>query len=608
MERCLLLSLCVAVTVLCQPAWAQTKSAGNGAVIVCNRDDALETIGQQIAITRTFDNAARRIAVLMRAADLLWPHQNDKARATFNEAFEVAVQNEKEKTQTKDRSRVLIIELQTPDPRYLVIRAVAKRDPAWAKKLTAEILEQERQIGEQASTRNTFNDELAAYKLLDSALQLLSTDINTASELAVFSLRYPATSELSRFLYKLAEVNQQAADRFYRQAVGVYADRPMREFLYLLSYPFGFPDSNNMPVSGAYKVPANFITNNSLQRQFIQTLLRRAQQALEVPLDESDNFNHQPGIEHLLEALIRIEPYVREHLPELSGPLSQAQDKILVSLPVETQKEFLKPGDDEESSLAALGFDEQIETAEKKSDVNVRDDLIATAVLNASDQARLTNVVEGIEKITDSSIRTSLLEWLYFRRAKGAADNKQFDEAERLVSKVEGLEQRAYLHTAFAKAMLNAGESQTRVREVLDQAVTEANKAGMTIFAARALLTASNLYARIDLSRSISVLGDAINCINHLEAPDFFSDNQTLVKTVKRRSNAGTFPVRFYMPGLDPEAAVREMAKVDFNNALSQAGAFTDKFQRAMTTLALADVCLQQARPTKIEPKKKGKA
>jgi len=92
-------------------------------------------IRQQIDVTKTFDNAVRRIAVLIRAADLLWPFQQDKTRAAFTEVFEVAAQNEKEKSeQSKDRRRVLIIELQTPDQRYVVIRAVAKRDSAWAKK------------------------------------------------------------------------------------------------------------------------------------------------------------------------------------------------------------------------------------------------------------------------------------------------------------------------------------------------------------------------------------------------------------------------------------------------------------------------------------------
>lgn len=48
------------------------------------------------------------------------------------------------------------------------------------------------------------------------------------------------------------------------------------------------------------------------------------------------------------------------------------------------------------------------------------------------------------------------------------------------------------------------------------------------------------------------------------------------------------------MPGLDPEAALREIAKIDFDGSLAQSTAVTDKFQRAMSSLGLADACLQQ--------------
>jgi len=79
---------------------------------------------QQIDVTRTFDNAVRRITVLIRAADLLWPFQQDRARATFTEAFELAVQNEKgrmkKKTRLWKKHRALLL-LETPDQRYVVI-------------------------------------------------------------------------------------------------------------------------------------------------------------------------------------------------------------------------------------------------------------------------------------------------------------------------------------------------------------------------------------------------------------------------------------------------------------------------------------------------------
>jgi hypothetical protein len=69
-------------------------------------------------------------------------------------------------------------------------------------------------------------------------------------------------------------------------------------------------------------------------------------------------------------------------------------------------------------------------------------------------------------------------------------------------------------------------------------------------------------------------------------------------KTPERRGRGGEYQghywFRFYMPGLDAESAFREMGKNHFDTALAQSSALTDKFQRALSTLALAEVCLGQ--------------
>ena len=584
-------------------ALAQSQAPATAASSLCNRDNATEMIKQQVEVTRTFDNPVQRITVLIRVADLLWPIEQEKARTVFKEAFEVAIQKEKdESARSAGNTSQLMF---TPDQRYVVIRAVTKRDPVWAKKLTEQILKLDRQTSEEASTKNSLNEILTAQKLLDSARQLLSTDANAALDLARTSLRYPATAEISRFLYALAEMNQPAADQFYDQALVVYADRPMREFLYLQEYPFAFSEGGDMPVFGNYVVPANFAVNNSLQRRFVQVLLRRAEQALEVPLDEGDNFNWTPGTGHIMQVLLRVEPHVRQRNPDLSEAVVQAREKIRVSLPLETQKALLPSGRGEDSPSPRKTFEEQIETAEKTPNINAREDLIAEAVLSASDKESLASVVEAIDKITDSSIRGALFELLYFKRAKEAAKNKRFDEAEDLVSKIEGHEQRAYLYIEIARGLLNSSETQTHARELLERAIHAAVKGQKTMFAARTRLTASNLYTKIDMGRAISVLGDSIDYINRLAAPDFTADDQTLVKRVKRRNNPGHFVFRFYMPGIDPETALREMAKLDFDGALSQSNALNDKFQRAVTTLALADFCLQKPKPRLLSPKSK---
>lgn len=588
---------------------AQSKPAGKSPL--CTRDNALDMIKQQAALTKTFDNTVRRITVLTRAADLLWPYEQSKARAVFTEAFELATENEKENERKAPPS--ILLRLQTPDQRYVVILAVAKRDAAWSKELTEQMLKSVSD-SKASAARSSIQNVVTANRLLDSAQKLMATDVNAALDLARASLNYPASSGLTRFLYRLAEVNQPAADQFYAQALTVYADKPMREFLYLQAYPFAWRETLNTPIVTYHDPAANFAINQSLQRRFVQVLLRRAQQVLEVPLDPTDTYRSSnvalmPGAVHLLQGLVRVEPQVSASLPDLLAPLTQARERILVSLSAETQKQLLQPGQ-EISTTPDQTFDERVEAAQKVPDVDERDGLIATAVFG-SEKANLASVVQAIDKISDSVLRAHLLEWLYFHRALTAVQAGQLEEAERLAALVEGLDQRAYLHIEIAKGLLNRSETQTHGREVLDEAITEAKKAGVTIFAARTLLTAASLYAKIDLSRSIAVLADAIAGINRIEAPDFVSDDQSLEKTPERRGRggqyAGEYLFRFYMPGLDPESAFREMAKMDFDTALSQSSGLTDKFQRALSTLSLAEVCLVQVRQPqpKDKPKKK---
>lgn len=94
---------------------------------LCSRQEALELVQQQIALSKTIDNDVKRIAVLTRAADLLWPHHNEKARAAFDEAFELAKRDYKKRGDDQISERVGLVS-RPPDQRYVVINAIAKRD------------------------------------------------------------------------------------------------------------------------------------------------------------------------------------------------------------------------------------------------------------------------------------------------------------------------------------------------------------------------------------------------------------------------------------------------------------------------------------------------
>src|SRR6187455_1858781 len=108
---------CLAAAVNAQQKPPAAKSS------LCTAENAVETTKQQIVATRTFDNVVQHVAVLLRAADLLWPHEQDKALAAFTEAFDLAVQNFKEhgdEVKRTSQSRFAAV-IQVPDQRFKVL-------------------------------------------------------------------------------------------------------------------------------------------------------------------------------------------------------------------------------------------------------------------------------------------------------------------------------------------------------------------------------------------------------------------------------------------------------------------------------------------------------
>ena len=579
------LTLCMTALALSQTGAAQQRVKTAASLSSYDYDRALEIIRQQIDATKTFDEATQRIAVLVRAADLLWPHQQQRARAAFTDAFELAILYFKEKGDRPKAEGVRLM-VSTPDQRYVVISAIAKRDLAWAKKLTEQMLREESKEGQEEATHRNIE---TATKLLDAAFFLLPSDASTAVSFARRSLNYPASVELPMFLYKLAERSQPAADQFYSEAIRAYRDKPMSEFLYLSAYPFGNDrEAGDMPSYARYQVPPGFAPNGTLQRLFLQMLLHRAQQALENPPDTGVG-GEISNTGQIWLALTRLEPQVQQFLPDLLAPTQQARASIYVLLSQDSQLSLT-------GSIAAQGapkktFDEQVEAAEKQSDPDKRDQLLVFAVLRASDGEDLDHVVNAAQEISDSAARQQLLDWLYFVRSQNALKNKQLDEARRRAAKVEELDQRAYLFSEIAQESLKTIEDPTQARQLLDDVVTAAERAPTTIVTARTLLASAYLYIKIDMNRSVSVLGDAIKCINRLEAPDF--SRQVVMRKIEGK-NFGAYAT-LQTPGFNPENTLREIGKFNFDTALYLASNFADKSLRALTTLTLADLYLQQA-------------
>jgi hypothetical protein len=472
-----------------------------------------------------------------------------------------------------------------------VIAALAKRDPAAARKLSEQMLKDEaREAADKPATDDKARKSTAE-KLLNIANGLAETDQNAAINFGRASLRYPATLALASFLYSLAKVNQAAADQFYVEALAAYSAAPMDQFLYLSAYPFGSNrDAGEMPSYTFYRVPENFARSTEMQSTFIRMLLTRAQRASEIPGQHISRGLSDTG--QMWVAFSRLEKQIQTNLPELFDAAVQTRDKLyaLLNPTMQTSVTAVIGRDDPPKK----SFDEQVEEALKLADVDRRDQGLTFAVLYWSNNETVDSVVSVIDKISDSNVRKAVSNWFLFFRAQALIENKQLDEARKSASKVAELDQRAYLFSRIAEKSLDESEDQTQAREMLNEIADAAAKAPKTIVSARTLLALSYLYARIDVNRGIQELGNAVTTINAIESPDF-SNQMVMVKIEgKTFSSFGSYST----PGFNPENAFREMGKLDFDSSLQQATAFTDKSLRALTTLAVIEPCLElPARP-----------
>ena len=566
---------------------AQNASTPRVKSALCTRDNALSTVQHQIEFTRTFDDDVQRIAVLLRAAGLIWPFAEKQARAAYAEAFDLARRNFKEKGDADIRSGMM--SMGQADQRYTVIGAIARNDAAWAKRLTEQLLKEQQEEAESKPEKDKQRELKTAERLLTTAGSLLETDQNAALSFARTSLRYPATMSLSGFLYSLSSRDESAADQFYQEALSAYAAASVERLLYLSSYPFGNDrEAGDMPGYTIYRVPTGFTPNPALQRAFVQTLLRRAETLIADPAQASSG-TRTPDADELWLAFTRLSPQIQKSLPDLAPAAETAKGNLGAKLSPDSQQSMTdRFNASYPDPSASQSFDKKVEAALKNPNVDRRDEQLAGAILYSSADEPLDHVLDVLDKIADTSLRQPLLNALFFDRTQRAIKEKRLDDAGKFARRVEDLDQRAFLLMRVAEEVLKQNSDQTPAREVLEAVADAAAKAPNTVTKVRALLGVAYLYTKFDMTRAVAVIGDAVQTINRIEHPDF---RQQFVMRKIEGKTFGSYS-SFATPGFNPENAFREIGKVDFDGMLNQASNLSDKSLRATLTLVLTEACL----------------
>ncbi|HVF67527.1 MAG TPA: hypothetical protein VM914_07680, partial [Pyrinomonadaceae bacterium] len=315
--------------------------------VFCDPSRAVAVVETQLSEAKAFADPLKRLDVMTRAADLLWPYERESARAVFSDAFDLASAYFRERGDEirRDKGRAdsnlsgLVIQL--PDQRFQVIRAIARPDSKWARELALRAADETRAEAEKESAAEDGERRPVGEKLLSFAETLLPTDFETALSVARTTFRDPATMYLPQFLYSVAKIDRGAADSLYREALAAYADSDATSMLYLSTYPFALNYPVLSSISYIFSVkPDGFAGDPELQRQYVAAFLRLAERRLvamaqQPPPDPGPYRQSEPEI--IYRSLRALEPHGARQ-PETPERIAALESQALVLLSPERQR------------------------------------------------------------------------------------------------------------------------------------------------------------------------------------------------------------------------------------------------------------------------------
>ena len=573
------------------------QTASKKPVKQCNGMLARQLVEQQAEISKTIEETDKRVNVLIKVADFLWIQDEESARRYFAEAFQIAQDRFREKGLEKAESKG--VTLSKPDYRFEVVRAVARRDAEWAKKLSETILK-ESEENKETDKRNDFDRNKEVQQLLGIAASVAKVNPDLALSFARRVMRYPLSNSWHYNLFQMAGNNQPLANSIYAELLNNYADAEVFRLLYLSAYPFG-----RDRIFGIEKftlgtwVPPNFAPNPNLQRQFLQTLFRRTLKL--TPENTGKSLQTKtPESAVAIIALNELEPLIAQQFPDLMPMFNQA--KIHANSIVTNEILDSANARNEVGKNFGKSFEEKIKELEKAdADGKLKDAQIVGMIFSAVKEEDYKLAETWLDKIQSETGRESTANYFYFQRSKVATKDKRFDDARKYAEKVSKIEHRAILYFDIAEEKIKNEATKYASLDELLEVYKLAEKAPDSVEKAQIFLGLANIYEKINHSNALDAISNAVRTVNKLKNPNLFSTFLGQQIAVE-----GILVIASYdVPGFDLNKTFYEISQKDFQGALAEADNFTDKYLRTLAVLAVVKDCEKNDKPVKPPPKKK---
>lgn len=576
--------------------YPQTSSNQNEA---CNVELSQNLIEQQVVESNTVKETNKRIRIYLRSAEFIWKLDEKTARKYFADALKIAderfAEKGREKKQTSGQGFGMIT--YEPDYRLEVIRAISKRDSVWAKKLTEQILvEYEKSIKERG---DNLDSERTILDLLRIAEESVKSNPNLSWYIFRRLMRYRLDYYWYFMLFDIAGENREFADALYAELLQNYANESPRRLLFLSAYPFARDKIFGVDkFSYGVQVPDGIMPNLQLQKQFIQTFLRRINSFATNPEEfnaAAENYNAPQSV-YIVSVLLELEPIILQNFPELISSFNETKTRANSLINAESRKDLDERL--ERSKFYGSSFQVRLKLAEEADEKGkLTDKMVVDLIMAAKtdDDYRITQ--SWLEKIKLETVRRDSTNYFYFLRAKLAIKENRFDDVRKYADKVPDLQHRATLYFELAENQLADETEAAKAFEILNTVSEITEKAENSVAKVQTLLGLAKMYERVNHSIALSRLSEAVRVINKLENPDIFS---TIIYQQITIPDEFDFYAAYSTAGYNLETVFEQMSKSDFELTLSNARGLDDKYFRTLAIISILKNCVQK-------PKKSGK-
>jgi hypothetical protein len=515
-----------------------------------------------------------RAFVLAEAADLLWEHDEKRARNLFWDANNVLTLMTVPGSSEQEGKKRLNAFLAGFGFRRDLILKVARRDPQLALDLLRSLQQPPPEIL-GANYLPDLEQEIAA--------EAARRDPKRAFQIARDSLGKGLTFSVFNLLMRLHDLDTDLGSRFAGELIyklqtkniasDIVASRLATELL------ISSRTSREPAGDGAYLGEANPLKlSREQRRQLVEMVANSA-------LGLSTNNN-------LLHSITELMPEIEEFAPERAALLQKKVEVFKATLTKEQK------GWQEYNSLVRNGTPEQLLAASQEGDSEQRRLMQQQAIVLAVMRKRADSLREYINaEIKEDSVRKSLIDTLDTEQINSAIYKGNADELRKLLPVVRLKEERARAMAEMALLLEKKGEHDEALK-LLDEAQTLIKNDFSSDTQTSALLALVCAYALVEPARGFAIMEASIDRANDQISKLMLLDKVVKTGTVKKGEvilqSSGGISMDFMM--FKYGKSVSTLAKADFDRTKALADRLGRNELRIMARLMLAHVLLREDR------------